>query len=474
MLSYSPSAVEERLMLEPEEIRKLRSAVRGSVLLPGDADYDPARRVYNGMIDRCPSLIIRCAGVGDVLTAVRLARERRCPPAVRGGGHSAAGFGVCDDGLMIDLSGMKGIHVDPFHRTVRAAAGVLWGELDHETQAFGLATTGARISTTGISGVTLGGGYGWLMRKFGLTIDNLISVDMVTADGEFIVANTSENADLFWGLRGGGGNFGIVTSFEYRLHTVGPMIMGGMAFYPINRAREILYFYREFMASAPDELSTLLNFLITPPAPFVPEHLRGVPVVAIAVCHAGSIEDAERDLEPLRRIGPPLIDQIRPRRYTTLQRLFDAAGMFGYQIYGKSGHLAGLSDEVIESLVTYAPQIPSPLSIVMISTLGGAVGRVGEHETAFSHRQTRFDYAINSVWTNPLESERHIRWTSDLWRALRPSTIGVYVNELGDEGEERVREAYHPQTYERLVALKNRYDPENLFRLNQNIRPRVL
>jgi FAD/FMN-containing dehydrogenase len=471
MLTDSPSAVESTLVLEPEVRRKLKSAVRGSVLMPGDEDYHSARCVYNGMIDRRPSLIIRCAGVSDVLTAVRLARDNGCPPAVRGGGHSAAGFGVCDGGLMIDLSPMKGIHVDLVQQTARAQAGVLWGELDHETQAFGLATTGARISTTGISGVTLGGGYGWLMRKFGLTIDNLLSVNIVTADGDFMVANASENADLFWGIRGGGGNFGIVTSFEYRLHAVGPMITGGMAFYPINRAREILYFYREFMDSAPDELSTLLNFLITPPAPFVPQHLRGVPVVAIAVCHAGSVEDAGRDLAPLRRIGPPLIDQIKPRPYKSLQRLFDAAGVFGYQVYGKSGHLAELSDDVIETLVTYAPQVTSPLSIVMISTLGGAVGRVGEHDTAFSHRQTRFDYAINSVWTDPLESERHISWARDFGRAMRPLTTGVYVNELGDEGEERVREAYNPKTYARLAALKKTYDPENLFRLNQNIKP---
>jgi hypothetical protein len=472
MVIDSPSAVPSALVVEPEVLRKLRSAVRGSVLVPDNEDYHSARRVYNGMIDRRPSLIIRCAGTSDVLTAIHLARDNACTLAVRGGGHSAAGFGVCNDGLMIDLSPMKEIHVDLVHQTVRAQAGVLWRELDHETQAFGLATTGARISTTGISGVTLGGGYGWLMRKFGLTIDNLLSVDVVTADGGFLVANANENADLFWGVRGGGGNFGIVTSFEYRLHAVGPMIMGGMAFYPIDRAREILYFYREFMNSASDELSTLLNFLITPPAPFIPQHLRGVPVVAIAVCHAGSIEEAERDVAPLRRIGPPLIDQIKPRPYKVLQRLFDAAGVFGYRTYGKSGHLLELSDDVIDTLLTYAPQITSPLSIVMISALGGAVARVGEHDTAFSHRSTRFDCAINSVWTDPVESERHIGWTRDFWRAMRPMTTGVYVNELGDEGDERVREAYNPETYERLVALKKLYDPENLFRLNQNIKPR--
>jgi FAD/FMN-containing dehydrogenase len=474
MLAVNPSAVGPTLALEPEALRKLRSSVRGGVLTPGDGGYDAARRVYNGMIERRPSLIIRCAGVADVLAAVRLARDRGCPPAVRGGGHSAAGFGVCDGGLMIDLSPMKGIHVDPVRRTARAQAGVVWGELDHETQTFGLATTGARISTTGISGVTLGGGYGWLMRKFGLTVDNLISVDIVTAGGDLVVASEREHAELFWGLRGGGGNFGVVTSFEYRLHEVGPVLMGGMAFYPVTRAREILHFFREFMDSAPDELSALLNFLITPPAPFVPEHLRGVPVVAIAVCHAGPVEDAGRDLEPLARIGPPLIDQIRPRRYQSLQRLFDAAGVFGYQVYGRSGHLAELSDEAIDCLVAYAPRVTSPLSIVMLSTLGGAVARVGEHETAFSHRRTRFDCAINSVWTDPRESDRHIGWVRDFWRALRPSTAGVYVNELGDEGEERVREAYNPRTYERLAALKNIYDPENFFRLNQNIRPRAL
>ena len=407
------------------------------------------------------------------MNAVSFARQNNVPVSVRSSGHNVAGHAVCDGGLMIDLSLMKGIRVDQVRQIGRTQAGVTWGEFDHETQAFGLATTGGRISTTGIAGLTLGGGYGWLMRKCGLAIDNLQSVDIVTADGSFITASATENADLFWGVRGGGGNFGIVTSFEYRLHPIGPLVTGGMIFYPAAQARELLHFYREFMASAPDELAALFNFLVAPPAPFVPAHLRGVTAVAIAVCHVGSIEEAEGDLAPLRAFGRPLIDRIKPRHYTSLQRLFDAAGDFGCHVYGRSGHLAELSDDAIETLVTHAVHLTSPLSIVMISPLGGAVERIGEHDTAFSHRHTAYSYAIDSVWTDPGESERHIQWTDDFWTAMRPFSSGVYVNELGNEGEERVREAYNPTTYARLVVLKNTYDPANMFRLNQNIAPSV-
>lgn len=459
--------------VEKDLIDELRSRVRGTILTRSDEGYDAARRVYNGRIDRQPAVIVRCNGVADVRAAVRIAREHECLPAVRGAGHSPAGFSVCDGGLVIDLSPMKGIRIDPARRIARAQAGVTWGELDHETQAFGLATTGGRISSTGIAGLTLGGGYGWLMRKHGLAIDNLLSVDIVTADGRFLTASAAENADLFWGIRGGGGNFGIATSFEYRLHPVGPLIMGGMAFYSAAHGREILEFFRQFMTSAPDELSALCNFLLLPPAPFVPAHLHGVPVVAIAVCHTGSTEDARNDLAPLREVRPPLLDRIQPMPYTKLQRLYDAAGVFGHQVYGRAGHLADLSDAAMDILVTYASQITSPLSIVMVASLGGAVARVGEYDTAFSHRHTMFDFAIDSVWTDPCESELHIRWTNDFWTAMRTFSTGVYVNELGDEGEERVREAYNPVTYRRLVALKNTYDPENLFRFNQNIKPSV-
>jgi FAD/FMN-containing dehydrogenase len=460
--------------LDEALIKPFRSCLRGTLMKPGDDGYDAARRVWNGRIDRKPALIVPCVGVADVIQAVKFARVNNLEISVRGSGHNVTGNAVCDGGITIDLSAMRGVRVDPQLRTVRAQAGVTWGEFDHETQAFGLATTGARISTTGIAGVTLGGGYGWLMRKYGLAIDNLRSVDVVTADGGFITVSDGENADLFWGIRGGGGNFGIVTSFEYQLHPVGPMITGGMAFYPAVEAKELLYRYREFMATACDELTALFNFFSTlPPAPFVPSHLRGVPVVAIAVCHIGSIEDGRRELAPLREFAQPLIDRIRPMPYTTLQRLFDAAGVFGCQVHSQSGHLVELSDNAIETLVTHAAHITSPLSIVMISSLGGAVGRVGENDTAFSHRHVRYDYAIDSVWTDHRESRPHMQWTDDFGKAMRVFSSGTYVNELGDEGEERVRAAYNPTTYAQLVALKNKYDPGNLFHLNQNIKPTV-
>jgi FAD/FMN-containing dehydrogenase len=452
-------------------IQEFRASLRGALLRPGDDGYDSARRVWNGMIDRKPALIVRCAGVADVINAVNFARTHNLLLSVRGGGHNVTGNAVCEGGIMIDLSPMKGIRVDPVRRTARAQAGLTWSEFDHETQAFGLATTGGQVSSTGIAGLTLGGGVGWLMRTCGLAVDNLLSVDIVTADGRLLTASATGNEDLFWGVRGGGGNFGIVTSFEYRLHPIGPLVLGGMLLYPAAQAKELLHFYREFMAGAPNELMTLVAFLTAPPAPFVPTHLQGTPVVAIAICYAGSIEEGQRVVEPLRRFGPPALDLLSPMPYTVIQQLFDAANPFGLQVYVKSDHLAGLGDEVIDTLVTHAATATSPLSVVILFPLEGVVSRVGEQETAFGHRNTAYDYVIYSMWTDPQESERHIQWTRDFWTAMQPFSIGVYVNELGNEGEDRVRAAYLPATYERLVALKNRYDPANLFRLNQNIKP---
>ena len=451
-------------------LRRLKSVVRGEVLSPASEGYDAARRVYNGMIDRRPAFIAQCSGTEDVQALVRFSAEHHWLPAIRGGGHSSAGFSVCQGGLVIDLSLMKAIHVDPVRRIARVQAGVTWGEFDAQTQAFGLATTGARISSAGVAGVTLGGGYGWLMRKCGLAIDNLLSVEIVTAEGRLLRASADENPDLFWAIRGGGGNFGVVVSLEFRLHPVSH-VMGGMAFYPAARGREVLEFYRDFMNSAPDELSALCNFLIMPPAPFVPPHLQGVPVVAIAVCHVGSLENGRRDLQPLSELGPPLLHRLRPMAYTKLQRMYDAAGTFGHRVYGRSGHLPTLGDGAMDGIVAHATGITSPLSIAMLCRLGGAVARVGEHDTAFGHRDTAFDLAINAVWTDADKTLFQMRWADEFWRVMRPFTSGVYVNELGLEGEERVREAYNPETYRRLVALKNTYDPGNLFRFNQNIEP---
>lgn len=459
--------------LDEATIEQFRSSLHGTLLRPGDDGYDASRRVWNGMIDRKPALIARCTGVADVIAAVNFAREQNLLLAVRGGGHNVAGSAVCDGGLMIDLSPMQGIRVDPARQTARAQAGVTWGTFDRETQAFGLATTGGQVSTTGIAGLTLGGGVGWLMRKYGLVVDNLLSVDLVTAEGQFLTASATEHGDLFWGVRGGGGNFGVVTSFEYQLHPVGPIVVGGMMLYPAAQAKELLHIYREFAAAAPDDLATVVAFLSAPPAPFVPAHLHGAPMIAIAVCHSGSIEDGLRAVEPLRAAAPPTLDLIGPMPYAAVQQLFDAGVPFGLQVYLKSEHLADLSDEVIDTLIAYAATVTSPLTSVILFPLGGAVGRVAEDATAFSHRNVAYDYVIYALWTDPQEAERHIGWTREFADAMHRFSVGVYVNEMGNEGEERVRAAYRPATYDRLVALKNTYDPTNLFRLNQNIKPTV-
>ena len=451
---------------------KLRASLRGPLLRPDDDGYDAARRVWNRLIDQKPALVIRCAGVADVIHAVNFAHSRGLPVAVRGSGHNVAGHAVCDDGVVIDLSLMKGIRVDPAHQTVRAEAGLTWGELDHETQVFGLATTGAKVSTVGIAGVTLGGGLGWLMRKWGLAVDNLLSADVVTANGQYLVASSIENPELFWGVRGGGGNFGVVTSFEYRLHPVGPLVTGGILIYSVTLARDLLRFYREFMAAAPDELAALFTFWTAPPVRSIPAHLHGKLIVSVLVCHSGPIEEGMRSVAALRRFGPPLLDRIGPMPYVAVQRLFDQAGAYGQYVYVKSDHLTDLGDDAIDTLVTHAQNVTSPSSVVLIFTLGGAVSRIGPNETAYSHRHARFNYAIYSMWANQDESMRHIEWTREFWTAMEPFSAGAYVNELGDEGEDRVRAAYTPETYDRLVALKNRYDPTNLFHVNQNVKPR--
>jgi FAD/FMN-containing dehydrogenase len=452
-------------------IRDLAKAVCGPVFCPGDDRYEVARRVWNGRIDRRPVAIVRCVSVADVITAVRYARDNDIELSVLSTGHNISGWGISDGGLTVDVCALQGIKVDPTRRLATVQSGVRWAALDKTTQMWGLATTGGRVSTTGVAGLTLGGGYGWLMRRYGLTVDNLRRVELITAEGEPVTASDAENPELFWGLRGGGGNFGIATSFEYRLHRVGPEVTGGAAFYPVARVREVLNWYREFMAQASDELSAQCNVLRMPAAHFIPEELHGLPVVAIAVCHVGASVAAERDLAPLRELGPPLAHHIRAMRYTTLQHLYDFAGLFSYQVHGRSGQLSALSDAVIEALAQYAPLIRSPQSIVMLSPLGGAVSRVGEHDTAYSHRDAAFSYSINAVWRDPAEADANIAWVEQLWAALRPSSVGVYVNELGDEGPARVRSAYNERTWWRLRALKERWDPHNVFHLNQNVPP---
>ncbi len=456
------------------DLRRLRQLIEGEVIRPGDRAYDDARKVWNGAVDRSPAAILRCAGVSDVVAAVRFARERDLLVSVRGGGHGVGGHAVCEGGLVIDLSPLKAIEVHPSRRTARAEAGVLWGELDRETQAFGLATTGGVVTHTGIAGLTLGGGIGWLMRKHGATVDNLLSARLVTAEGDVVTANAKEHPDLFWAIRGGGGNFGIVTSFEYRLHRVGPLVLAGPLFHALDDAPEVLRFYRDFIADAPDELTTVFNLRRAPPLPLLSPELHGRPVAIVVVCYAGPIGEGEIVLRPLRAFGAPLVDAIEARPYTELQSMFDATVPHGWHYYWESSELPPLSDGAVETLVEHTAMQTSPLSYCITFQLGGAVSRVSAEETAFSQRDAAHNVNINSVWTEgDNEPERHVEWARRFHAGLEPFACDrVYVNFLGDEGASRVWSAYGDEKYERLAALKEKWDPSNFLRHNQNIEPR--
>jgi FAD/FMN-containing dehydrogenase len=426
------------------------------------------------LIDRRPALVARCTGVADVVAAVDAAREHGLLVAVRGGGHSVAGFGVCDGGIVIDLSPMQGVRVDPVTRRARAQGGVTWGLLDREAQVFALATPGGVVSTTGIAGLTLGGGYGYLHRSLGMACDNLLAVDVVTAGGEVVTASETENPDLFFGLRGGGGNFGIATSFEYRLHPVGPLVLGGAVLHRFQDAAALLRLFRELLFSAPDELMVVAELATAPPAPFLPTDAHGKLVAVVAVCYAGDLEAGEQLLRRLRAFGRPLADLIGPMPYTALQSMLDERFAPGRLYYWKSTYLDDLADDAIETVLAHAEAMPSPLcSITMYSALAGEVTRsVGPDETAFGHRGHAIDFNPFAIWTDPGATDEHAAWIRDVWEAIEPFAPGaVYVNNLGDEGADRTRSAYRPETWERLVALKDRYDPTNLFRLNQNIPP---
>src|SRR4051794_25227654 len=441
----------------------------GELLAPGDAGYDAARAIWNGAIDRRPALIARCRDAEDVRAALALARERELAIAVRGGGHGVAGLAINDGGLVIDLSPMTAIAVDPDNRTARARAGVLWGDLDAATQAYGLATVGGIVTHTGIAGLTLGGGIGWLMRRYGATVDNLLAAEVVTPDGSIVVADD----ELLWGLRGGGGNFGVVTAFEYRLHHVGPTVLAGPLYYALEDGPDVLRTYRDLIADAPDELTTILNLRPAPPLPILPPEMHGRPVVAIVACWAGRAEDGERALEPLRRAHAPLLDLIAPRPYVELQSLFNPAVPHGWHYYWKSWETPPLTDAAIDTLVDQAARITSPRSYIIVFQLGGAMARVGPHETAFGQRSEGHDVNINAAWlSGDPDADRHRQWARDAYAALAPHGIGrAYVNFLGDEGEDRVRAAYGDEKYARLQALKRAYDPENLLRGNQNVVP---
>jgi FAD/FMN-containing dehydrogenase len=463
----------EEDFLAEDAVENLKGQIQGDVLLSSDDEYDQARKIWNGMIDKHPALIVRCTGPADVIDAVKFARKHNILVSVRGGGHNVAGNALVDDGMVIDLSQMRGIHVDPKSRTVRAQAGATLGDLDRETQVFGLSVPSGIVTTTGIAGLTLGGGFGYLARKHGLSIDNLISVDMVTAEGKFMTVNETEHEDLFWGLRGGGGNFGIVTSFEYRLQSIGPIVLGGMLLHPMEDAPEFLRFYRDFIANAPDELTVVPVLRLAPPAPFLPEEVHGKPVVGIIVLYAGPIEKGEKLIAPLRQYGTPLVDGIGNKPFRVLQSLLDASARPGLNYYVKSEFLPALSDDMIDTLVEHASKITSPQSVVAGFHLGGAVSRIDEDATAYSHRDASYSLIINSAWIDPNESEKHIQWTREFWKALKPfSSGGAYVNfQSRDEGEDRVKDTYGTAKYERLSKLKQKYDPLNFFRRNQNIKP---
>lgn len=453
-------------VLKESTIQDFKASLSGALLRPGETGYDDARKIWNGMIDKRPALIARCRGVADVIDCVRFARTHDLLLAVRGGGHNLAGNAVCDGGLMIDLSLMKGVRVDPVRRTASAQSGLTWGEFDHETQGFGLAVTGGQISTTGIAGLTLGGGWGYLARQHGLASDNLLSVDLVTADGEFLTASATGHADLFWGVRGGGGNFGVATSFEYQLHPVGPVLAGIVA-YPIAKATEVLRCFSEVTGAAPDELASAIIIVTFP---------DGTPVVAMVVCYNGPVEKGGRVLKPLRTIGSPLMDQVGSMPYTTAQKLIDGFYPPGLQNYWKSNFLKKVSDDAIDTMVAHCAKRPSPICHGLIEhQLGGAVSRVDREATAFNHRDVQYSFMSIGVCATVAEAPSCVRWVREFWTAMQPySTGSVYVNYLGqeaDEGAERIKAAYGPEKYQRLVALKNKYDPTNLFRLNQNIRP---
>ncbi len=450
---------------------QLQELLSGPVLTPEDPAYGPARRIWNGAIDRKPALIARCRGTSDV-AAVRFAREQELPATVRGGGHSVAGHAVCDDALMIDLSLMSGVRVDPVTRTATAQGGCLQADVDRETQAFGLAVTGGLVSHTGIGGLTLGGGIGWLMRKAGLALDNLRAVDVVTADGELIVAEPDRDADLFWAVRGGGGNFGVVTSFAYDLHPVGPNVLAGMVIHTMDDAPAVLAFVRDYLADAPDEVGLLVTLRLAPALPIIPERLHGKPIVGLVLCYSGPIDDGEQVLRPLRAFGAPVLDTVTAKPYVAHQQMFDAAFPHGRHYYWRSTKLRPFTDEMIAAITTNASQITSPFSTVSIFTLGGAVARVAEPDTAYPGRDAAHEIITVAAWQpGDPEREQHVEWIRRFSSSLEPHTVGAYVNFMADAQPQQIRAAYGDDRYQRLARLKRRYDPTNVFRFNQNIVP---
>lgn len=445
--------------------------IRGDLFRPGDDGYDDARAVWNGRFDKQPGAVVRCNGTADVIAAVDLARNHDLVVSVKGGGHDYAGNAVRDGALMIDLSPMDAVRVDPDARRARIEPAATWGDVDHETQAFGLATTGATVSTVGVAGYTLGGGTGHLARTHGLAVDNLVAVDVVTATGELVHASETENSDLFWALRGGSGNFGIVTSFEFTLHEVGPELLAGQIVHPLEEADRVLEFYRSFMADAPDEANCYAFIVPIPPLPAFPEDRHGEPAVNLVTAYSGDIDSGEEALQPLREFGEPLLDGVRPQPYTELQQAFDDGVPKGERWYSKAQYLNGLPDDVIDTLVDYTEDLPGPMTMVYLEPMGGAVERVEPSATAFPHRDADYSVHILPGWSDPERDDDIIGWAKEFHDELAPySTDGVYVNLLSRDDHHRVRAAYG-DNYDRLVEIKNQWDPYNLFSSNQNIDP---
>ena len=453
-----------------QTIDELKSSFRGQLIQRTDPGYDIARKLYNGMIDKRPHLIAQCADVADVIAAVKFGVANNLLTAIRGGGHNGAGLGSCDDGLVIDLSRMKGIRVNPADKSVRVEAGCLWGDVDHATHAFGMAVPCGFISTTGVAGLTLGGGIGYLSRRYGLTIDNLLSVDMVLADGSFVTADTKQNSELFWAVRGGGGNFGVVTSFEFRMQPVDTVCFGP-TFWPLEEAGDVLKAYREFIKKAPETITGFFAFLVVPPAPMFPEQLHMKKVCGIIWCCTGSEKETEKETKAMRSLGHPLLDHVGPTPFPVVQSVFDALFVPGLQWYWRADNFTELSDEAIARHLEHGPKIPTMLSTMHLYPVNGAPQRVGKNDTAYSFREALFAEVIVGVDPDPANADKITTWCKEYWEALHPfSAGGAYVNFMMDEGQERVQATYR-DNYERLVEIKKKYDPKNFFRVNQNVRP---
>ena len=455
-----------------QDLDALRANLRGKLCLPGEAGYDAARTIWNAMIDRRPAAIVRAAGASDVIHAVNFAREHKLLLSVRGGGHNIAGNAVCEGGLMLDLTPMKSVRIDPVHKTARVEPGVTLGEYDREAQTFGLATPLGINSTTGVAGFTLGGGFGWTSRKLGMTVDNLIAADVVTADGKLLRASAEENPELFWAIRGGGGNFGVVTSFKYKLHQVGPQVIAGLVVHPFAQAKELIQEYRKFVASAPDDVTAWIVLRKAPPLPFLPAEWHGKEILVLAVCALGDLEAAEKAVAPLRAIGKPIADVIGPAPFAAWQQAFDPLLTPGSRNYWKSHDFMQLVDGLIQTVLDAVSKLPSPDCEVFIGNLGAAVNRVPADATAYPHREVEFIMNVHTRWSDASQDQACIAWARQLFDAAAPfATGGVYVNFMPEDETSRVQTGAYGRNYERLAKAKAKYDPNNLFRMNQNIKP---